>query len=170
MKLTTRGRYAVTAMLDLSCHGVERPISLADISTRQEISLSYLEQLFAKLRRQGLVRSVRGPGGGYILGGEPEAITIADIIRAVDEPIQATSCATGSGQGCRPGSDKAKNTSRCITHHLWEKVGQHLNHYLESVHLGRLLEESRQVQPLHAQTGGLEGGTGQGTGHDLSGS
>ena len=170
MKLTTRGRYAVTAMLDLSFHGLERPIPLADISLRQEISLSYLEQLFAKLRRQGLVRSVRGPGGGYVLGGEPATITVADIIRAVDEPIQTTSCATGSGQGCRSGSTQVKNASRCITHHLWANVGQHLNQYLESVDLGRLLAESHldgDHHPNHAPSGGA---AEQGAGHDLSGS
>jgi Rrf2 family iron-sulfur cluster assembly transcriptional regulator len=143
MKLTTKGRYAVTAMLDLSFHGREKPIPLMDIAQRQEISLSYLEQLFAKLRRRGLVRSVRGPGGGYLLGEIPEAISVADIIRAVDEPIQATSCETGSDQGCRPGAKESKNLSRCITHHLWENMGLHINQYLESIHLGRLLEESR---------------------------
>lgn len=136
MKLTTRGRYAVTAMLDLCCQEVDRPISLADISQRQEISLSYLEQLFAKLRQRGLVQSVRGPGGGYRLGGLPETISVADIIRAVDEPIQATSCSTGSSAGCR-------RSSRCITHHLWERVGLHLNQYLESVSLGCLLVEQQ---------------------------
>lgn len=135
MKLTSKGRYAVTAMLDLSFHSVGKPITLADISSRQEISLSYLEQLFAKLRRRGLVRSIRGPGGGYVLTGSPEAITIADIIRAVDEPIKATSCDQGDS-GCR-------KTTRCITHHLWERVGLHLNNYLESVNLARLLEESQ---------------------------
>ncbi|MEO5340368.1 MAG: Rrf2 family transcriptional regulator [Magnetococcus sp. MYC-9] len=144
MKLTTRGRYAVTAMLDLSQHGIQRPTSLADIAQRQEISLSYLEQLFAKLRRQGLVRSVRGPGGGYVLGGDPEAITVADIIRAVDEPIRATSCETGSEQGCRPGTADSKHASRCITHHLWEEMGLYINRYLESIHLGHLLSEGRQ--------------------------
>ncbi|MBF0162349.1 MAG: Rrf2 family transcriptional regulator [Magnetococcales bacterium] len=144
MKLTTRGRYAVTAMLDLSFHGIEKPTSLAEIANRQEISLSYLEQLFAKLRRRGLVRSVRGPGGGYMLSGKPEAISVADIIRAVDEPIQATSCEGGSEHGCRPGSSDNKNSSRCITHHLWEDMGQHINQYLESVHLGRLLSERRE--------------------------
>ena len=136
MKLTSRGRYAVTAMLDLSCQGVDKPISLADISHRQEISLSYLEQLFAKLRRRGLVQSVRGPGGGYRLGGLPETISVADIIRAVDEPIQATSCETGSAEGCR-------KSSRCITHHLWERVGLHINQYLESVSLSGLLVEQQ---------------------------
>lgn len=136
MKLTTRGRYAVTAMLDLSCHASGKPITLADISRRQEISVSYLEQLFAKLRRRGLVQSVRGPGGGYFLSVLPEAISVADIIRAVDEPIQTTSCETGSDQGCR-------KSSRCITHHLWERVGLHINQYLESVNLGGLLAEHR---------------------------
>ncbi len=135
MKLTTRGRYAVTAMLDLSFHFGDRPIALADISSRQEISLSYLEQLFAKLRRRGLVRSVRGPGGGYVLNGDPEMISIADIIRAVDEPIKATSCEEGS-EGCR-------KSTRCVTHHLWERMGQHIYQYLESVNLGGLVAESR---------------------------
>lgn len=133
MKLTTRGRYAVTAMLDISVHGQTRPTALAEISTRQEISLSYLEQLFSKLRRKGLVRSVRGPGGGYMLAAPPTTISIADIIRAVDEPIQATSCS--SPEGCRP-------TSRCITHHFWERLGAHLNGYLESVSLALLLQET----------------------------
>ena len=136
MKLTTRGRYAVTAMLDLSYHASDKPITLADISNRQEISLPYLEQLFAKLRRRGLVQSVRGPGGGYLLSSLPEAISVADIIRAVDEPIQATSCESGSEQGCR-------KSSRCITHHLWERVSLHLNQYLESVSLGGLLAENQ---------------------------
>ncbi|MBF0400903.1 MAG: Rrf2 family transcriptional regulator [Magnetococcales bacterium] len=152
MKLTTRGRYAVTAMLDLSIHGFQKPIPLADISLRQEISLSYLEQLFAKLRREGLVRSVRGPGGGYLLGDRPEAISVADIIRAVDEPIRATSCETGSDQGCRPGLTNSKNASRCITHHLWENMGLHINRYLESVNLGRLLLDGG-MEMEHASSG-----------------
>ncbi|MEO5378740.1 MAG: Rrf2 family transcriptional regulator [Magnetococcus sp. DMHC-6] len=136
MQLTTRGRYAVTAMLDLSSYSQSGPIRLAEISTRQEISLSYLEQLFAKLRRRGLVRSVRGPGGGYILAESPQAITIADIIRAVDEPLKATSCDNDDNDSCR-------KSSRCITHHLWVRVGQHLIDYLESVSLEKLLLESR---------------------------
>lgn len=136
MTLTTRGRYAVTAMLDLSFQDVGKPIALADISNRQEISLSYLEQLFAKLRRKGLVRSVRGPGGGYLLSEAPAAISVADIIRAVDEPIRATSCKDDDGPGCR-------KSTRCITHHLWHRMGEHIYQYLESVDLGRLIEESR---------------------------
>lgn len=133
MKLTTRGRYAVTAMLDISVHGQTRPTALAEISSRQEISLSYLEQLFAKLRRKGLVRSIRGPGGGYMLAAPAATISIADIIRAVDEPLQATSC--NSPEGCR-------STSRCITHHFWQRLGEHLNSYLESVSLALLTQEN----------------------------
>lgn len=136
MKLTTRGRYAVTAMLDISSYGQDKPIALADISSRQEISLSYLEQLFSKLRRRGLVRSVRGPGGGYLLSDSPGAISIADIIRAVDEPIQATSCGNDVGKSCR-------KSTHCLTHHLWERVGEHIYRYLESVNLAGLIEEGR---------------------------
>lgn len=136
MKLTTKGRYAVTAMLDLCCQGAATPVSLMDISKRQEISLSYLEQLFAKLRRRGLVRSVRGPGGGYLLVDSPDTISIAAIIRAVDEPIQATSCDENGPQGCQ-------RSTRCITHHLWERVGLHINSYLESIYLGSLIDEIR---------------------------
>ncbi|MBF0214262.1 MAG: Rrf2 family transcriptional regulator [Magnetococcales bacterium] len=145
MKLTTKGRYAVTAMLDLCCQERETPVSLIDISKRQEISLSYLEQLFAKLRRRGLVRSVRGPGGGYVLMTSPATISVADIIRAVDEPIRATSCDENDPEGCR-------KSTRCITHHLWERVGSHLNSYLESIHLGTLIDEIR-TGSLSAQGG-----------------
>jgi Rrf2 family iron-sulfur cluster assembly transcriptional regulator len=130
-------------MLDLSFHAIQGPIPLAEISHRQDISLSYLEQLFAKLRRHGLVRSVRGPGGGYVLGEKPEAISVAAIIRAVDEPLRATSCDGDSEKVCRPGLTNPENPSRCITHHLWEQVGEHLNHYLESLDLARLLAEAR---------------------------
>lgn len=145
MKLSTRGRYAVTAMLDLSCYGTDKPIALADISHRQEISLSYLEQLFAKLRKRGLVQSVRGPGGGYLLGCLPEFISVADIIRAVDEPIQATACEPGSDQGCQ-------KTSRCITHALWENLNTHLNQYLESISLGGLLANHQTSEQASLET------------------
>ncbi|OSM02402.1 Rrf2 family transcriptional regulator [Magnetofaba australis] len=133
MKLTTRGRYAVTAMLDLAQHGEEGPSNLADISARQEISLSYLEQLFAKLRRSGLVKSIRGPGGGYQLAHTPQRISVADIIRAVDEPIQATSCKDYQTEGCR-------KTTRCITHDLWVQLGNHIYDYLDSVNLAHLAQ------------------------------
>ena len=127
MKLSTKGRYAVMAMVDLAMHSDNKPISLADIADRQEISLSYLEQLFAKLRRGGLVRSVRGPGGGYLLAREDTDTRISDIILAVDEPIRATRCTPGQPFGCRI------NKSRCTTHDLWEELGNQIYLYLSSV-------------------------------------
>ncbi len=127
MKLSTKGRYAVMAMVDLAMHSDNKPISLADIADRQEISLSYLEQLFAKLRRGGLVRSVRGPGGGYLLAREDVETRISDIILAVDEPIRATRCTPGQPFGCRI------NKSRCMTHDLWEELGNQIYLYLSSV-------------------------------------
>jgi len=115
------------AMVDLAMHSDNKPISLADIADRQEISLSYLEQLFAKLRRGGLVRSVRGPGGGYLLAHEDTETRISDIILAVDEPIRATRCTPGQPYGCRI------NKSRCMTHDLWEELGNQIYLYLSSV-------------------------------------
>jgi len=129
MKLSTKGRYAVMAMVDLTRNSSGSPVALADIAERQEISLSYLEQLFAKLRRGGLVRSVRGPGGGYLLAHTAEGTRISDIILAVDEPIRATRCAPGSPAGCR------SNKSRCLTHDLWEELGNQIHLYLSSVTL-----------------------------------
>ncbi|MFQ5785021.1 MAG: Rrf2 family transcriptional regulator [Alphaproteobacteria bacterium] len=129
MKLSTKGRYAVMAMADLSITSDGRPVSLAEIARRQEISLSYLEQLFGKLRRAELVRSVRGPGGGYLLARAAVEIRICDIILAVDEPIKATRCQPGSPQGCR------SNKSRCLTHDLWEELGNQIYLYLSSVSL-----------------------------------
>lgn len=127
MKLSTKGRYAVMALCDLASHAEGRPVALADIAERQEISLSYLEQLFAKLRRGGLVRSVRGPGGGYLLTQPPSETRISDIILAVDEPIRATRCTPGQPYGCR------SNKSRCQTHDLWEELGNQIYLYLSSV-------------------------------------
>lgn len=127
MKLSTKGRYAVMALCDLANHAEGRPVALADIAERQEISLSYLEQLFAKLRRGGLVRSVRGPGGGYLLAHAPGETRISDIILAVDEPIRATRCTPGQPFGCR------SNQSRCQTHDLWEELGNQIYLYLSSV-------------------------------------
>jgi len=129
MKLSTKGRYAVMAMVDLAAHSEGKPVSLADIAERQEISLSYLEQLFAKLRRASLVKSVRGPGGGYLLAYEADETRIADIILAVDEPIRATRCTPGQPTGCR------SNQSRCLTHDLWEELGNQIYLYLSSVTL-----------------------------------
>ncbi len=129
MKLSTKGRYAVMAMADLAIRSTGKPVSLADIATRQEISLSYLEQLFGKLRRGGLVKSVRGPGGGYLLSRQASETRISDIVLAVDEPIKATRCNLGSPKGCR--SDE----SRCITHDLWAELGNQIYLYLSSVSL-----------------------------------
>lgn len=132
MKLTTRGRYAVTAMLDLAIHGDQRPISLADISSRQEISLSYLEQLFAKLRRGELVKSIRGPGGGYRLARPREEIFVAEIIDAVDETVDVTNC-QGKGN-CRQGEV-------CLTHYLWEDLSKQIHAFLSDISLGDLVEK-----------------------------
>ena len=130
MKLTTRGRYAVTAMLDLAIHGGKDPITLADISTRQEISLSYLEQLFSKLRREDLVRSIRGPGGGYQLARAYDCIFVAQIIDAVDESIDATNC---QGRGdCNHGEV-------CLTHHLWQDLSDQIHGFLSGISLEDLV-------------------------------
>ncbi len=134
MRLSTKGRYAVMAMVDLACRSDGKPVALADIAERQEISLSYLEQLFAKLRKGGLVKSVRGPGGGYMLSQTPERTRISDIILAVDEPIRATRCAPGSPEGCRI------NKSRCLTHDLWEELGHQIHLYLSAVTLADVRE------------------------------
>ncbi len=134
MRLSTKGRYAVMAMVDLAGHSNGAPVALADIAERQEISLSYLEQLFAKLRRSGLVKSVRGAGGGYLLAQDRDETCIADIIRAVDEPIHATRCMPGSLVGCRG------NGSRCLTHDLWEELGSQIYRFLSSVSLADVCE------------------------------
>src|SRR5579864_6047765 len=136
MRLSTKGRYEVMAMADLAQHeAANRPVSLADIAGRQSISLSYLEQLFAKLRRGGLVRSVRGPGGGYLLAHHRDATRIADIILAVDEPIRATRCRPGATLGC------SGDRSRCLTHDLWEELSNQIHLYLSSVSLGDVCDK-----------------------------
>jgi Rrf2 family iron-sulfur cluster assembly transcriptional regulator len=134
MKLSTRGRYAVMAMVDLASRGPGKPVALADIAARQEISLSYLEQLFARLRREGLVKSVRGPGGGYMLGRAADAMPIADIILAVDEPIKATRCQDNPTKGCT-------TQGRCLTHDLWEELGRQIHLYLSAVSVGDVVEK-----------------------------
>jgi Rrf2 family transcriptional regulator, iron-sulfur cluster assembly transcription factor len=135
VKLSTKGRYAVMAMVDLACHAKGTPVSLADIAERQEISLSYLEQLFGKLRKGDLVKSVRGPGGGYMLSRPCSDIRVADIIMSVDEPISATRCAPGSPNGCR------ENKSRCLTHDLWSELSTQIYLYLNSVSLEDIVEK-----------------------------
>jgi Rrf2 family iron-sulfur cluster assembly transcriptional regulator len=134
MRLSTKGRYAVMALVDIAKHGNGNPISLAEIAERQVISLSYLEQLFAKLRGADLVRSVRGPGGGYLLSRGASDTRISDIILAVDEPIRATRCTPGAPTGC------SGNKTRCLTHDLWEELGNQIHLYLSSVTLADVCE------------------------------
>src|SRR6266705_5137644 len=131
MRLTTKGRFAVTAMIDVAMHNGKGPVTLAGVSERQKISLSYLEQLFGKLRRHGLVESVRGPGGGYNLAHPASSLSVADIILAVDEPIDATQC--GGKENCR-------DDQKCITHDLWAKLNDHILDYLRGVTLKQLVD------------------------------
>lgn len=134
MRLTTKGRFAVTAMIDLAMRHGEGPVTLAGISDRQRISLSYLEQLFGKLRRHGLVESVRGPGGGYCLARELGEISVADIIQAVDEPIDATKCG---------GMGNCHDDLPCMTHELWTNLNVKIFDYLQSVSLSQLVATQR---------------------------
>lgn len=134
MKLSTKGRYAVMAMADLAQHSKGSPITLSEIAERQEISLAYLEQLFAKLRKRGLVDSTRGPGGGYMLAVPADDIQIASIVVAVDEPLKVTRCATGKpNTGC-------VGAARCVTHDLWDELGRQIQLFLASVTLGDVVE------------------------------
>ena len=134
MRLTTKGRFAVTAMMDLALRGDEGPVALAGVSDRQKISLSYLEQLFGKLRRYKLVDSVRGPGGGYCIARPLDLVTVADIIRAVDEPLDATQC--GGRENCH-------DEHRCMTHDLWSTLNARMYDYLSSVTLADLVARHR---------------------------
>ena len=143
MRLSTKGRFAVTAMLDVALHGQGGPVTLSAISERQKISLSYLEQLFGKLRRRALVESVRGPGGGYHLAREASRVTVADIIRAVEEPLDSTQC--GGRENCR-------GDERCMTHDLWEELNATVYGFLAGVSLAQLAEKQRAgtVTVVHA--------------------
>ena len=147
MRLTTKGRFAVTAMLDLALHAHKGPVTLSGISERQKISLSYLEQLFGKLRRRALVESVRGPGGGYNLAREAERVTVADIICAVEELIDSTACG---------GRENCQESQRCMTHELWEDLNATVHGFLRSVTLAQLVEKQRTrtvaVVRTHAKT------------------
>lgn len=134
MRLTTKGRFAVTAMVDLAMHNGDGPVTLAEISERQKISLSYLEQLFGKLRRKQIVESVRGPGGGYLLGREMRDLSVSEIILAVDEPIDATQCG---------GKENCHDDQKCITHDLWAALNQRIFEYLGSVSLQQLVDNQR---------------------------
>jgi Rrf2 family transcriptional regulator, iron-sulfur cluster assembly transcription factor len=134
MRLTTKGRFAVTAMLDLALHSSKGPVTLSGISARQHISLSYLEQLFGKLRRRSLVESVRGPGGGYNLAREAALITVADIINAVEESIDSTQCG---------GKENCQDNHRCMTHDLWQGLNETVHGFLSRVTLAHLVEKQR---------------------------
>lgn len=138
MRLTTKGRYAVTAMLDLAYHSQMNPVTLTDIAARQTISLSYLEQLFARLRRAGMVKGVRGPGGGYQLCRKADDINIAEIIAAVDEPLDSTKCG---------GEANCQKEQACLTHTLWMGLSEQIRDYLEGISLATLLEKN-QVQEV----------------------
>ncbi|WP_299877912.1 Rrf2 family transcriptional regulator [uncultured Cocleimonas sp.] len=139
MKLTTKGRYAVTAMLDLSLNSDNGPVSLLEISDRQSISLSYLEQLFSKLRRQGLVKSMRGPGGGYSLSRTPDEIAISSIIMAVDENLDVTNCGNATG-GCN------EDNKRCLTHNLWMDLSNRIQSFLDDISLQDMMDKSDVIE------------------------
>ena len=146
MRLTSKGRYAVTAMLDVAIHAHKNPVPLADISERQEISLSYLEQLFSRLRRHQLVTSVRGPGGGYRLARDARLISIGDVIQAVDESVDATRC---------QGQSNCQQGERCLTHSLWTELSERISQFLGNISLADLMEKgdvkqvsSRQLEQI----------------------
>jgi len=142
MRLTTKGRYAVTAMLDLAIHGQAKPVSLNDISGRQGISLSYIEQLFAKLRRCDLVSSVRGPGGGYRLARTGSEISIAQVVDAVNESMDATRC-QGKGD-CQDGD-------QCVTHHLWQDLSAQIHAFLSDISIADLVDKKEILEVAHRQ-------------------
>lgn len=145
MRLTTKGRYAVTAMLDLALHAGSGPVSLADISKRQHVSLSYLEQLFAKLRHNDLVRSVRGPGGGYQLKREVGSVSVAEIIDAVSESVDATNCA---------GKADCQQGEICLTHYLWTDLSAQIHTFLSGISLANLVERQEVQKVAERQNGG----------------
>jgi Rrf2 family iron-sulfur cluster assembly transcriptional regulator len=151
MRLTTKGRYAVTAMLDLAIHYQNGPISLADISERQGISLSYLEQLFTKLRRTGLVKSTRGPGGGYSLSRPAAEIAVADVITAVDEKVDTTRCG---------GLGNCQDDERCLTHELWVDLSEQIYNFLSNISLGQLMDR-QDVREVAVRQDMKNGGGGQ---------
>jgi len=142
MRLTSKGRYAVTAMIDLALHADVKPVPLAEISERQSISLSYLEQLFSRLRRKNLVASARGPGGGYKLGMLPGLISVGMIIDAVDENVKATKC--DSSGGCNDGK-------RCLTHSLWDDLSERISDFLDNISLADLMVNNEIKQIVHDQ-------------------
>lgn len=154
MRLTTKSRFAVTALLDLALHSVERPVALTVVSQRQHISLAYLEQLFARLRKQGLVESVRGPGGGYRLSKAPSEISVSRVIRAVDEEIDATQC--GGQRNCH-------GKQRCMTHDLWTALNQNIIDYLSGISLADVLSQQNTAMP---QQVAFQASIHEGLGHE----
>lgn len=150
MRLTTKGRYAVTAMLDLAINSAEKPVNLNDISERQAISLSYLEQLFSKLRRENLVRSIRGPGGGYQLNASQDKISVAEIINAVNESMDVSRC---------EGRANCHDGNQCLTHNLWIDLSARINSFLDNITIGELIrqneEQARQRAALEEEQGHL---------------
>lgn len=152
MRLTTKGRFAVTAMIDLALRQGDGPVTLAGISDRQKISLSYLEQLFGKLRRHKLVASVRGPGGGYCLARPAAEISVADIIVAVDEPLDATQC---------HGRENCQDDHRCMTHDLWSNLNARMFEYLNSVNLAELVAKQKPQPGVTVMVDGREGENGR---------
>ncbi|WP_066569734.1 Fe-S cluster assembly transcriptional regulator IscR [Snodgrassella sp. CFCC 13594] len=143
MRLTTKGRFAVTAMLDLAMHARDGAVSLTAISERQHISLSYLEQLFGKLRRAGLVDSIRGPGGGYVLRQQAELINIADIVAAAEDTLDATQC--GGSANCQDGNP-------CLTHHLWANLNKTIDNYLRGISLQCVINQQQERHGGHKAT------------------
>ena len=139
MKLTTRGRYAVMAMADIALFRDKGPISLSDVSFRQNISLAYLEQIFIKLKNKNLVKSIRGAKGGYVLVDPPEDIKISNIISAVDEEVKMLNCKKESKRGCN------NKSSKCITHNLWDQLDQHINNFFEKVKLQDLVKKNQTL-------------------------
>jgi Rrf2 family iron-sulfur cluster assembly transcriptional regulator len=144
MRLSTKGRYAVTAMLDLAIHHAEGPVTLAGISENQGISLSYLEQLFARLKKHGLVEGLRGPGGGYRLSRKPEDISVAEVITAIGEGIDATSCA---------GNENCQDGERCLTHELWTKLGNEIYDFLNGITLASFIQRDDVHEVIRRQQG-----------------
>jgi len=139
MKLTTKGRYAVMAMADIALFRDKGPISLTDVSFRQNISLAYLEQIFIKLKNKNLVKSIRGAKGGYVLVIPPEDIKISSIISAVDEEVKMLNCKKESKRGCN------NKSSKCITHNLWDQLDQHINNFFEKVKLQDLVKKNQTL-------------------------
>lgn len=142
MRLTSKGRYAVTAILDVALHAKIGPVPLADISERQGISLSYLEQLFSRLRKNGLVQSIRGPGGGYQLGCDAEDISVGQVINAVNESVDATKC--GGNSGCHDGQ-------QCLTHTLWSDLSSRIQEFLDNISIAELMTKQDVQEVSHSQ-------------------